>query len=1107
MSLSVEMSTRLDTGSASATLTGSLSASQDDLGNITIDISADAVASAAGAAQGIDLSPLQSVVEDAVTALSGTVADIPVAGDLIAPIQSGIDVLQGALSGALEQDIRASLDTLGQSFDDLDAGSGLDALKRLAEGVSGSGDLSALRDVITGVLGVGGSGGLPETKIDDVITGTISALDALGSLMTLETLLSEARKMGALTESHLPDGRAEALMALWDQELAALEQQLATIDPSDTAAVEAALIRLGAVRTRADGVLEGLREAMAMGEATLTVLDPERLVTRAEAVLERLRSAGIAQLRDAMAHLAGQLQPLTQFDLSGLAETSLDALLTQIEAHASEMATDIDGVDVSAISAPITDTFGTITQVATDLRTGIETAMQTITAALDEVRKAVEALPFDQVAQMIQDVIGTIAGVLDQLSDLLGGIQDAIGDGAELAQAALDQAESAINSFRDTLDDLFGQAQGFVLGLNLDQVVGQTADAIQTVADVIGKADMAPYFNTAQGAIKTTAGVVDKVPFALLPDDLEQELVDVIRPVKAVDLDDFAQEIKDVLQINPDGSFSLRPDLETAVQGVQDKITELISTLEGLDPRLLATEIDGALGALETEIRAIEPSVALTPLTDALSEAKALVAGLDLDGLLQPLRDGFAEVLAAVDMAKPSTLLAPIEAQVAEVRQKILDVAKLDQWKGEIDTLEAQFLDLLALADPTQLEGPLTEAFEQLRRELKETGLPDPLEPLGALLSGLLSGGGEDVLARSMDQVARWLRQAESGGAALGTLAQDLSDAVGRTRDAVAAADPDTLADRFQAARDRLDDTVANLPAGPGRDQLAAAVALADLTADLRSLSSPHANYVQYLTDTQTNLTGLIDKGFGEADSVAADLRNAFAPLTDLLTNPREIFRRLGFTRFADGVFGLIDELFEAAPPARLAAILVPIYQSLHGRVSAILTAVLTPVRDFIDELIAIVNAFDLSPITTVLDAAFQTIRDEIAAFHPDVLLGAGLTALQNAQQAISDFDPLGPVVETIDTLQETIARVLELFDGEAILAVPITVYDEIMELLRALDINTLLTPLYDRLDAIAGQVSSGLDGTVDAFQGLQDALPDKVGSITVTASASVGSG
>ena len=63
------------------------------------------------------------------------------------------------------------------------------------------------------------------------------------------------------------------------------------------------------------------------------------------------------------------------------------------------------------------------------------------------------------------------------------------------------------------------------------------------------------------------------------------------------------------------------------------------------------------------------------------------------------------------------------------------------------------------------------------------------------------------------------------------------------------------------------------------------------------------------------------------------------------------------------------------------------------------------------------------------------------------------------------------------------------------------------MALLNALNLNDLLGPLYDRLDAIAGQVSTGLEGTVTSFEGLQEALPSQIGSTSISVSASVSAG
>jgi hypothetical protein len=46
---------------------------------------------------------------------------------------------------------------------------------------------------------------------------------------------------------------------------------------------------------------------------------------------------------------------------------------------------------------------------------------------------------------------------------------------------------------------------------------------------------------------------------------------------------------------------------------------------------------------------------------------------------------------------------------------------------------------------------------------------------------------------------------------------------------------------------------------------------------------------------------------------------------------------------------------------------------------------------------------------------------------------------------------------------------------------------------------------VFDELDRLAAQVSTGLDHTATAFRELQDALPDQVGSTRVSVSVSVG--
>jgi hypothetical protein len=278
-----------------------------------------------------------------------------------------------------------------------------------------------------------------------------------------------------------------------------------------------------------------------------------------------------------------------------------------------------------------------------------------------------------------------------------------------------------------------------------------------------------------------------------------------------------------------------------------------------------------------------------------------------------------------------------------------------------------------------------------------------------------------------------------------------------------------------------------------------------DFSAELRQVAPTRQRYAEFLARSETAAANLATKGFGEVDTVSRALRDGFAPLLPLVETPRRALGRLGFTRLDDGLAGLLDELFEIATPERLAGILTPVFGALHGRVEALLDGLIQPVRELIDALIGIVETFDLDRLTQALDGVHAAVRAEIAAFHPDSLLGEAKTAFAEAQAAIAAFDPLGPVNDTLNALKETIRRVLDKLDGDALLKVPIEIYDEILALLDALDLNALLDPLLDRLDAIAAQVSEGLEGTVDSFERLQEALPSQVGSTSVSGSVSVG--
>lgn len=1105
MTLEAELSIRMDGGGLVAALTAELGGATDDLQGVSVAVSADDVGTAGGEAGSIDLSGISGAIGSVTRELGGVLGTLPIGEDLIGPVRTGLSALETALAGNLEADLRGALDRVGAEFEAMEQAGALGALRQLATSLQSAPELAAIRDAIGGLLRAAGAREPPAASIGDLVSSVISALDAIGQMMALETALAEARRLGALIPGQLPDGRVQGLLAALEAAVAAAEDMLEELDVASDAAVDAAVNALATVRTAELALIDALTTGMAFGEATLSLIDPAGLVARTERILERLRGVAVGEIEAALGRIAGTIAPLLTPDLSGAPTFSLDALLDQIEAHAGDVAAEVTALDTSPVTEPFAQGLGSVTGVVAEVQKALDDVVAAIEAALGQVRDAIAALPLDQIAGAIRDVVGVIAGALETLGDVLGGVQEALGDAAGAAQTALARAEAAVDLFRRQLEAAFGEAKTFVDGLGLERIVGDVADAIQTVSDLIGQADMAPYFATAVDAIDTTTGVIEKVPFPLLPDDMEQDVVDLIRPIKTADLQAFRQQILQVLQIGEDGTFTLRPDLEDAVAGVQHKLDALLIALDKLDPQKLAGLINAALDTIREEIEKISPQLDLGPVTEALNAAKAAVAGLDLDEVLKPLTDGFDAVLAEIDDFRPSELIAPLDAQIDAMRQKVLDTTRLEEWRAKLDEARSELLELVDLLDPLQLEAPLRDAFADMQARLGDGRAPDLLAPLAAIVSTLMAGSGSSVAPEAFDRVATWLRGRVNGGAQLATLSGQLRAAVSDTRVVVDAIDPAAIQSAVAAQTARLSAAVSVLAAGSGRDRLQTAIAGLDLSVELRQIGPNHQRYSDVLAAAETAAANLATKGFGEVDTVATVLRAGLAPLVPLLQAPREALGRLGFTRFNEGLPGLLSELFSVATPARLAGILTPIFAALHGRVAALLDGFIQPVRDLIDGLIGIVQTFDLDRLTAALDGVHGAVRADVAAFHPDALLDEVKTAFADAQAAIAAFDPLGPVIDTLNALKATILRVLGKLDGHALLKTPIEIFEAIRDALDALDLDALLDPLLDRLDAIAGQVTGGLEDTVGSFERLQKALPSQVGSTSISASVSVG--
>ncbi len=1118
MGLTTTLSAALDCRSLGDALVGQLQAPAGDLGAIALPIEPAGLQAVTGAAGAVDVSPVAAAAAQLAGRIPQALAALPGVDSVVQPL-TAIVALAGQVAAndvptLFEQVLARLRDELARP-----AGGGHAALLlRLAELLRAAPEGQALQQLVVALLPAlgpalnpGAAGGFPFL---DILRGVEGATHVLGGLMCLETVLAEAERLSAAMSQRIDPAaivhdRTDLVAALGSGP-AALAARLGAADATDGAAVAALVDEVVAAARGLAGLRERFAAGLAMDEATLAYLDVARLQVEVDAARSMIRLAEVDPARRATEALAALVQPLLAFDPGPSPSGGVAALLDAAQAQVAGLAASVDALDLAFVTDPLRAGLHALTQPLRELQRLIDGVLMALRSALDKVRAAVAALPLDDLAQTIQTFLAPVAQALDAVRALLAQIQAALRAAADATGAALGQVDAALDAFKGQIDGFFGQAQAAVEQVDLDAAIGAVADNVKAFADALAQAQMKPIFDGAVTAIDAATGVVQAVPFDLLPESMKADVDGLVQPIKAVDVAAAERQIEAALGITEDGRFALRQDLEAAIESVHLKFQALLSAVEERSPRVLLADLDAALADLATQVRALEPELTLQPVRDALDSVKQVVSGLDLDALLQPVRDAFGQITAALDGLSVAQALAPVQQQLDAARQAVIDAIRLDRWDAALTDLRTETLALLERVDPQGLRAPLEGALDEISASLQRFPALRAGAGMGQVIAALLQASGRRIQPASFGVVLGWLDSgAAPASAALAARSQALAQHLGRAADLVAALDPAAagvaLNAPFAALREATLALSLRLPAGDGQRATLVAVAPAlDSAALWGELEAQRARYRAALGAAIGTAETFRRSGFSEADVGVAALQRALQPLEPARGKLRALFGALGLADGELSVAAVLRSLLAAAPPARLVGLVIPIFEAVHRRLAHLLDTVIDPLRAASADLRALLAAVDLAPLVDAADAVVAQARSEIEALSPDRLLAAPLASFADLRAALVDADPLDEISAILANLQALIARVLDKLDLEQLLEVPLAIYEHIFGELRRLDPRGLLTPMFDQLDVLAGQVDSGLDATVTSFKRLQDALPAGGGGSSASVSATV---
>ncbi len=1109
MPLHADITVRLDASTLVAALMSRLSDSSGALGAIATPDTGSATASITTTAAGFNTASLGPAITSLVTQAGAGLGAIVPQTHLLGSIDSALTLIEQATQGSLRADIEALLTQLTQELEGSREGGTFAVLMRLSQLLARSSQGGVLATLLQSVLGAAGVNTPPAVRdISSLLPAVDSVVRAVGGLMMLETVLAESQRLTGVMAQRLDAGavrrQTDQVMALLTPTLAA---RIAASPPSDDAALDAVANAVRLAADQLDAWQQELSAGMGLGEATLAYLNVDQVQLEVASAAALLRNIDLSPLERQLRGALAGLGPFMAFDFAGAPPQSLNALLGQAEAEIVNFAGKINDWNPADLVAPLQDGITKLTAPLADLSQLLEQAMVSIRAALDAVKRVITELPVQGLVGAINAMLAPITQALALITQLVADVAAALGSAADAALAALDEVEGLVDGFKAEVQALFVDARQFVEGLDLDAVAGTLADRIGAFTQAVAQAELKPCFDTAVQAIDTATGVVQAVPFGLLPESMKADVDAAVAPIKAVDLAAFETQVEGMIGIAPDGRFTPREDLDAAIAQVQLKFDQLVAALRQHDPEKYLLQLDAKLAELAGQISAIAPAVALQPVQDVISSIKAQVAGFDLAAQLAPLQAVFDDAIAALQAYAPGQLIAPLQQRVVQARQQVTQTLGLDQWAGALDTVHERAVQVLALIDPAQLEGRLTELLSQARDLTSQ--LPDVnLQWLGSVLAAWHRGSGARIHPAAFVAVQGWIGR-RAGAAELAARSSAIANAVARTHAAVSGTDVAALAGellaRTQAVRTALSSLQTALAGDSRHRAVLAGLALRlDVQASMGQLVANRERYLATLSTALTLGETLRRTGLSEVDQVIDQLHRTFEPVDTLLGSLRALLRATGVPGVDAGVPQMLRAVFEVAPPARLAALTAPLFVALRTRVLALIDAVIVPVKAAITQLQTLINAFDLAPLQTAVDQAFQGAVAAVQALSPSTLLAAPMGSVNALKAQVAAFNPLQALLTVLDALRSTVARVLAKLSAQQLLADPVAIYREIVDALNALNVQALMAPVLDLLDAIAHDVDVGLDDTVTAFQRLQQALPAGAGGSSITVEVSL---
>lgn len=862
---------------------------------------------------------------------------------------------------------------------------------------------------------------------------------------------------------------------------------------------------LNAVKGRAESLAALLNNTLSTANQGLDSINIDTFRTRIEGFLSKINDIEVVQIGDLTSGLEGVFDQINEF----INNIDMDGIKTQIEEFLNQIKAKLDEIDLNSIKNTVVNSIGT----ATSALDNIDRVQLEVTVAVrnffQEVKDVVAGIDLSVVQNTIQSVLNGIqTGVegletaINSINETIDNVLNSIKEGLQGVKTFLLGSETQ-KGVKQQLEDLLNQIYQTLVDLNIQEVLKGVRAKLDEMLSSLDEIDFDPVVDPVIEQIDNMRGQVSQIDVSALNDLLKMALNAAVEVIKQVDFD------KQITQVLMEELNEIKGKPEEAVEKIKEKFMEVLNKIEEFNPteKLLKGLQEEVFEPLMAELEKIKPSQLLKPIEDGYNFILNELEKIKPSELLSPLTDLYDQLLKSFRLISPSKLVEPLE----ELLQKLKDLVNqiditpfINELKTKVETITSAINNFSLV----KVLEPVTDIYNQIKAKIDEFDPTRLLEPVTDLLDPILSAIDEIDLS-PIEEVFNNFKTAIdqfNPDGALAIIQTQIDNTTIELNKFDIMVIISTLRLKHQAFKDGLNSITVPDNLIPRYQELETLINSLSPVTIFSSLSIS-------FDGCQVKLNGLGGNFSKSLQELSSSFDTAKEKLDELIPDfvkegriTKESIKNTIQQAIAGSLIeGLestsqsIKNLFEDLNPASIITELDELVNTVKDKVTNFLDP--TPVTDAIETAINTfkekVNNLSVSFLKDELEGFFDEIENKIKELDPAIIVNGteeqpGLAQLyEDALNILKKIDP-GEIGKRLDKIyDEDVLALLNELNPEKVLIPPLKkLFDNIMTLLRSLDIDVVFRPLLNSLDQLSNELKSALARTSTAFKGMISAIP-----------------